>query len=223
VKLCAYCGKSASTRDHIPPKSLFPKPRPKNLITVPSCFDFNSQFQKDDDYFWLNLSIRQENAKNDAACEAASRAIKNLSRPKAAGFQRSFLASLSNVAVHSPGGLYLGDRLAYQIEFARLNRIATRITKGMFCRLRNVPLAKGYVASARAVEGFSESAFSDLKAMLGHVSGESVHKVSSVFSYRSRFLEEDPNFSLWLFTIYDTTSFVGLTLLESDSQWDESF
>ena len=48
--LCIYCGKNpASTRDHVPPKSFFPRPRPANLITVPSCEDCNNIYGKDDE------------------------------------------------------------------------------------------------------------------------------------------------------------------------------
>lgn len=36
--LCCYCGiNSSTTKDHIPPKSIFNKPLPNNLITVPYC------------------------------------------------------------------------------------------------------------------------------------------------------------------------------------------
>jgi hypothetical protein len=41
-QLCAICGKSeAVTRDHIPPKGIFPKPLPQDLITVPACKNCN--------------------------------------------------------------------------------------------------------------------------------------------------------------------------------------
>src|SRR5713226_1536877 len=37
------------TRDHIPPKNLFPDPKPSNLITVSCCATCNSKFSKDDE------------------------------------------------------------------------------------------------------------------------------------------------------------------------------
>ena len=37
AETCAYCGTAlATTRDHIPPKSIFPSPRAADLITIPS-------------------------------------------------------------------------------------------------------------------------------------------------------------------------------------------
>jgi len=38
IGICVYCGKKLPlTKDHIPPKNLYSKPRPSNLITVPCC------------------------------------------------------------------------------------------------------------------------------------------------------------------------------------------
>lgn len=48
---CAYCGRPATTRDHVPPKCLLEKPLPKTSITVPSCRACNEGFAKDEEYF----------------------------------------------------------------------------------------------------------------------------------------------------------------------------
>ena len=44
------------TTEHVPPKSLFPKPRPSNLITVPSCESCNVRFAQDEVLFRLYCS-----------------------------------------------------------------------------------------------------------------------------------------------------------------------
>ena len=49
---CIYCEENLGlTRDHIPPKELFPNPRPSNLITVPCCERCRSEQSLDDEYF----------------------------------------------------------------------------------------------------------------------------------------------------------------------------
>src|SRR5208283_2514674 len=54
---CLYCGRVRPlTRDDVPPKNLFPKPRPSNLITVPSCQKCNQSFMLDDEYFRLVIA-----------------------------------------------------------------------------------------------------------------------------------------------------------------------
>ncbi len=51
-KNCIYCGGNEDmTVDHIPPKGMFPEPRPSNMLTVPCCMKCNQCFSKDDEYF----------------------------------------------------------------------------------------------------------------------------------------------------------------------------
>lgn len=54
---CYLCGATENlTRDHIPPKGLFPKPRPSNLYTVPCCEPCNNGASKADEYFRVAAS-----------------------------------------------------------------------------------------------------------------------------------------------------------------------
>lgn len=58
--LCAICGvKSATTKDHIPPQSLYPKPRANdiNLNTVPACAGCNNGAAFDDEIFKVLIGI----------------------------------------------------------------------------------------------------------------------------------------------------------------------
>jgi len=60
VKLCAICGENpATTRDHIPPKSIYPSPIPNdmNLHVVPACLECNGGGSKDDEQFKLLIGI----------------------------------------------------------------------------------------------------------------------------------------------------------------------
>jgi len=53
---CVYCTEAqGTTKDHVPPKSFFPEPRPANLITVPSCKKCNSGAAMDDNYLLATL------------------------------------------------------------------------------------------------------------------------------------------------------------------------
>jgi hypothetical protein len=56
--ICAYCGTSSpTTRDHIPPKGIFPSPRPDDLITVPCCISCNQGASARDERFRAYLSL----------------------------------------------------------------------------------------------------------------------------------------------------------------------
>src|SRR5687768_334768 len=54
---CYLCGKPATTFDHIPPKSLFPKNFQYKGIKVPACKDCNNATSKDDEYLRDTFAI----------------------------------------------------------------------------------------------------------------------------------------------------------------------
>jgi len=54
---CYYCGRSATSTEHVPPRCVFPEGKDafgadlrKNLITVPSCDEHNLEKAKDDEF-----------------------------------------------------------------------------------------------------------------------------------------------------------------------------
>lgn len=53
--MCYLCGNPATTRDHVPPRSLF-HTVPRNIITVPSCADCNEGAALDEEYMRTTLA-----------------------------------------------------------------------------------------------------------------------------------------------------------------------
>lgn len=50
MRCCIYCGATEDlTDDRVPPKNLFPRPRPQSLITVLACRACNGWPAKDDE------------------------------------------------------------------------------------------------------------------------------------------------------------------------------
>ena len=87
TQTCYMCPKSASSFEHAPPKCIFPEQKDlpatgqnlrKNLITVPSCDEHNTQMSKDDEYFLnvLSLSISTNNVGAQQFFTKIQRAIK---------------------------------------------------------------------------------------------------------------------------------------------------
>ena len=57
-KGCIYCGKPATTREHIPSKAFLIEPYPEDLATLPACFECNNGFQMMKNMylvFWMSL------------------------------------------------------------------------------------------------------------------------------------------------------------------------
>ncbi|WP_051541973.1 hypothetical protein [Clostridium lundense] len=70
-EVCYWCGKLATSREHVPPKCLFPEEKDvkeiyaqsfrNNLITVPSCDEHNMAKSHEDEYLMACLSGRVGN------------------------------------------------------------------------------------------------------------------------------------------------------------------
>ena len=72
-KTCYMCDRVATSKEHVPPQCFFPEEKDlpaginlrKNLITVPSCDDHNTNKSKDDEYLLFSLCLNIAN--NDTA------------------------------------------------------------------------------------------------------------------------------------------------------------
>lgn len=70
-EVCYWCGKLATSREHVPPKCLFPEEKDvktiyvqafrNNLVTVPSCDEHNMEKSHEDEYLMACLSGRAGN------------------------------------------------------------------------------------------------------------------------------------------------------------------
>lgn len=62
MEVCYYCGLTATTKEHVPPKCLFPEKKDignnyrENLLTVPSCDLHNGKKSKDDEFLMVSLA-----------------------------------------------------------------------------------------------------------------------------------------------------------------------
>jgi len=140
-KDCYLCGCPAETQDHIPPKGLFQKPRPTNMITVPACHRCNNSGAKDDEYFrWF---IATASAEDPAAEQIIDMRILPSLRTKPAFFgliRRSF----RRVDLVSEGGIWLGQSPAIKFDRPRIQRVVERIVKGLFWRHSGRSLQQPY-------------------------------------------------------------------------------
>lgn len=170
--MCIYCGtQAASTRDHIPPKCLFPGAR-EDLLTVPACTHCNNGASHDDEYFRLFLTAN-ENAVHGEILERALAAVgRSLERTEARGLLESIVDSLRQVEVFSREGLYLGDTEGLVIDRERVTRVVERVTRGLYYHETGTPLspdAEVSVAFTWGFPGVSDEAiakFAEAAAML---------------------------------------------------------
>jgi hypothetical protein len=129
TELCTYCDSPATTRDHVPPKAVFPKkPRPQNLITVPSCEDCNTKFGEDDELFSLFITLQagMEGEQEHKLCEKVKRAVKRNTT-----FQKILLSSSENIPLFNKDGTIQEYIQLLPWEYDHLERILNRIVVGL--------------------------------------------------------------------------------------------
>lgn len=222
---CVYCGKIGPiTDDHIPPKNLFAAPRPGNLIKVPSCPEChgqNKEVSKDDEYFRLMLTLREDTFNHPDVEKILPTVFRSLEKPDKVGFAKSLMKTTRQVQVRTPSGLYLGIKPSYDVNLTRLDNVARRIAKGLFYHETGHRLPDRYDVVAYSDSGLrnvNDTYRQHLETTVIRPLVSNAPKIigDQVFIYWAGYTSEDINKSAWLFVFYERVAFLCLTLLKEE-------
>jgi hypothetical protein len=133
-KECYLCGASATTKDHIPPLCIFPKPRPSNLVTIPACNACNHDRSLDDEYFRLVIAAGSRDAPQSHSV-LQQRIIPRMRKTPALIVE--FLKSVQRVNFQSPEGVDIGQAPVFQINRSRVQAVIDKIVRGLFFKHTN--------------------------------------------------------------------------------------
>lgn len=217
---CIYCGRIDNlTKDHIPPKNLFAKPRPNNLITVPSCDSCNRSFRLDDDYFWMIMHTRMETGGHAELTKTKAKFVASLNRRESARYKRAILNSMFSAELVTKSGLYVGTAPAFRVKGARLNRVAGRIVKGLFYHEKGFRLPDTCEAVAFADPLTMNSDPEVINRIVSYMLTKPEKVIGdNVFSYRYYFDEEEAYTSAWLMIFFESMLFYGSTSLKEEAE-----
>ena len=192
---CVYCNENkCTTNDHVPPKSFFPKPRPSNLITVPSCLECNQGLGKDEEFFLATFMFSQV-----GVSDAGKRLwLEKLSRmyEKNLGLRKKIAQHLESLSLQTTSGIYLGNTMTINTDEKRLEMVVNKILKGLYFFEYNMPFPDNaeittlYLNHEDKYTAAEETA-SDLKL------GSRIW--DGIFEYRFNRLPDNPAGSMWLF------------------------
>jgi len=198
-KKCYCCNNIAISREHIPPKCLFLKPRPSDMITIPSCEKHNLEKSKDDEYFRWFIST--------ACAEFSSEAVKLLKGKVIRGLRRNpallnmiMQGAIKDIDVYSKGGIWLGRRPGFKYNKNRILRILKLICKGLYYHHFN----KRIISSHRFVYEFNPNLD---RNMIDAITNLKLHNIGkgNVFSYRYyRKNVNNKDTSMWIIMFYDS-------------------
>lgn len=214
--ICTYCGESGRrTDDHIPPKNLFPDPKPSDLITVPCCEGCNRDASLDDEYFRLVTVFRHEISGHPAARALWPTVFRSLDMPQKRRFRTAFLKTLRPVQLRSPAGLHLGESGVFQSNVHRTSKVIDRITRGLYYHEFRSRLPR-----STEVLVLSDIDLSDPEqlSMIQGFSGVPAKNIGGgVFSYRYIAPPEAPATTAWLFIFYENYPIVSITMGSSST------
>ncbi len=128
-KLCYRCGKPAENREHIPPKSFFPKGGNLQLKTVPSCKKHNNDKSNDDQYLLAHICMnagKKDNLPHKIFMRSIAPYLKKNSK---------FLQSLSDNSIDLPDGSRL-----YEVNRDRFDNFFDHLTCALYFDRYGTPL-----------------------------------------------------------------------------------
>jgi hypothetical protein len=216
TKTCIYCGNTENmTVDHIPPKALFPEPRPLNMMTVPCCRVCNESFSKDDEYFRLILVSCQSVSEDPAVQVVNEKLLRSIRKIEAPGLATLVNQSLHVVDVFSEGGIYLGYAPALKVDAIRFHRTLDRIAQGLFFLTHRYPIPKRYNLTCV----FNNIQFNFPVKFIKPFRGlwkPPITIGNNIFSYSYFLSFDDPNGMLFIFWFYGRLYFYGHILPGED-------
>lgn len=127
--ICVICGKRPMTgRDHLPPQSVFPKPRPSDLITVPACDNCNNKRSGLDEEFKVAIGLQAGHGEQGERLfyDQTSRTLSHNRR-----LMRELASAMQEVKIHTPEGLMVGTASAVPLRSESYDTIINRIIRGL--------------------------------------------------------------------------------------------
>ncbi len=213
---CIYCGtRPATTRDHVPPKGLFPQPRPSGLVTVPCCEMCRKTQTLDDEYFIRMVAMRHDVDEHPAAKRTVEAVHRSFTKSRKQGFARALVKSVRYVDIHSKAGLYLGKAATYDVDLERLCGVIRRTTLGLFFEHLGERLPDDYRCEVYAIDGFAtrdrETADNLRKLVEQALRGDVRVWGEKVFTAWFQQVEGPPLATFWAFLVYSRVAFLAFT------------
>jgi len=223
---CVYCGERRRlTDDHIPPKGLCNKPRPSDLVKVPSCSSCNCGASLDDEYFKTVMVLKYKAGSHPEAVGIRPSVFCGLQMPEKLGFARALVRTIRQVQVQTPAGLHLGRQTAFDVNLGRLDRVVARITRGLFWLHQRGRIPDGFEIAVYSEDGLRELDAHEIERIRGEVVipvlNNPTHSVGrGVMRYWYALASDRPHASAWIYEFYEDVRFLALVMPADGSRTD---
>ncbi len=204
---CTYCGViSELTVDHVPPKCFYPKPRPSDLITVPSCLKCNQDVGKDEEFFLATFMFSQAGI-SEAGQKLWNEKL-NRTYEKNIGLRRKIAEHLRLTDVFTPEGLFLGTKLKINPAESRFEKVINKIVRGLYWFEYQVTLPPEIkIITLR----MSDSERIDNAKNVAHKLKNGSRNWEGIFRYKYSQLTGSTSESIWLMLLWEHVGFLSYT------------
>jgi hypothetical protein len=204
---CIYCGNNQEiSREHVPPKGLFPPPRTGNLITVPACKICNSGKSGDDEYIKFLFNIGATVQENKAVMKNMDSVMRGVLRKEKHRFFNELTNNMKYIERNTLSGIYVGNVPAIKVDSKKVNNSIDKIIMGLFYHETGKYIYNGYMFNTYWLE-YQKNA-SGIKHLEFFKNVELKVITEDTFSYKHLYFEE-PFASVWLLRFYNRYHFVS--------------
>lgn len=213
-----FCGTNTEqlTRDHIPPKGLFPPLRRENLITVPSCLNCNNSSSSNDNYLIEMFSMCHGICEQPEFSPLWEKQLRGFKRPQSQQRVKFLQEKIRLFDVQSPDGLTVEKLPAFPLDRKKIETSIKKIVIGLFFHHKGIKLPDEYDVLCFP-KGFMEDPniwFKDptLIEIRKHLNKEKCHNLGKgVLRYKYFATEEDKNTTIWVLMFFKQIEFIVFT------------
>ncbi|WP_440995544.1 HNH endonuclease [Arhodomonas sp. SL1] len=194
MEICAICAEhEATTRDHVPPKSIFPRPRPGNLITVPACAECNNGASDLDDLFKVYLSMQAAANSEIAARLFREKTVRTLKRNQR--LLNKLQEESAQIEVTTEEGR-IETRTGYLWDSVAHDAVIERTIRGLYWHHWGAPLTRDATLSVQWLQTIPDQVLEKISLFNEVALGDDQVVYKYIIS------TDDPRFSLWFFDFY---------------------
>lgn len=209
---CVYCGAAGPlTRDHIPPRSLFPRPRPSNLITVPCCQHCNAAASGQDEYFRVALALHGNALDHPGLQGLRPEVIRALSKPEKQGFATEIARRTTLKTIRTEDGQEF-QAFQHHVDQFRIGPVVERITIGLYYHHFQQPLAEDHIVVGAMEHQMDIPLVGDVAKMIRSQPLNDIGDGVFKYQYFRPDEQKDPAMSVWLLTFYNAVPFLTVTV-----------
>ena len=212
---CYICGKPATTFDHIPPKSLFPKDFQYKGVKVPACKGCNNATSKDDEYLRDCFSMTGWNKEARQVFLEGVRPsyLRSYAMLQKVTKHQKILDSMSKIDIKTPSGIFLKQVTGMKMKSDRIENALRKIVKGIYYHRYKKSIPEDYTLKVYfQPTDIGTELLNEAKKKGALNAG----RYGNVFSYMGFTVSEDEFVGVWWLSIYQTHA--AIIMVDSPSK-----